>query len=271
MAVSTSYVARETASNLRRNLVMTVAAIVTMFVSLTALAAVLLMKQAVNSASVQWRGGVQVAIFMDVNATPSETNAVAEQLKAMPGVKSVRYVNQQGALAEFKQMFAGDPTFVSVVTAADLPPSFRIVPTNAANVTALGNQFSKQPGVHAVEYAAQEINSLLTHFHQLRIYAYVIAGAVMMEYSNARSHPAGHRPRGLAAEGCRLVRVLEDCCPLFSDYRLYFRAAGSPPPRSLCWWTRCAVTRKANHELRRCWRRGPVRLTFIRSAVPLWL
>ena len=180
MAVSTSYVARETASNLRRNLVMTVAAIVTMFVSLTALAAVLLMRQAVNSASVQWRGGVQVAIFMDPNATQSETNAVAEELKSMPGVKSVRYVNQQGALNEFKEMFAGDPTFVSVVTAGDLPPSFRIVPTNAANVTALGNQFNKQPGVHAVEYAAQEINSLLTHFHQLRLYAYIIAGAVMI-------------------------------------------------------------------------------------------
>jgi cell division transport system permease protein len=89
-------------------------------------------------------------------------------------------VNQQGALAEFKEMFAGDPTFVQVVTASDLPPSFRIVPTNAADVNALGAQFEKQPGVHGVEYAAQEISSLLAHFHQLRNYAYAIAGAVMI-------------------------------------------------------------------------------------------
>jgi cell division transport system permease protein len=180
MAVSTSYVVRETASNLRRNLVMTVAAIVTMCVSLTALAAVLLMRQAVNSASIQWRGGVQVAVFMDVGATPAETAAVAEQLKTMPGVKKTTYVDQTGALKEFRQIFAGDPDFVSVVTAADLPASFRIVPTNAANVNALGAQFAKQPGVKNVEYAAQEIDTLLSHFRQLRIYAYAIAGAVML-------------------------------------------------------------------------------------------
>jgi cell division transport system permease protein len=54
------------------------------------------------------------------------------------------------------------------------------VPTNAGNVQALGSQFNKQPGVHAVEYAAQEINSLLSHFHQLRTYAVAIAVAVMI-------------------------------------------------------------------------------------------
>jgi cell division transport system permease protein len=180
MPVSTSYVARETASNLKRNMVMTLAAIVTMAVSLTALAAVLLMRQAVNSASVQWRGGVSMAIFMDVNATRSETAAVAQELRSMPGVKTVRYVNQQGAYIEFRKMFAGDSTFENVVTASDLPPSFRIVPTNAANVQALGDQFTQQPGVHTVQYAAQEISSLESHFHQLRLYAYAIAIAVMI-------------------------------------------------------------------------------------------
>ena len=58
------YLLRETGGNLLRNLVMTVAAVVTMVVSLTALGGVLIMRQAINNQSVQWRGGVQIALFL---------------------------------------------------------------------------------------------------------------------------------------------------------------------------------------------------------------
>ena len=48
MAFASPYVLRETGGNLARNIVMTVAAIVTMAVSLTALGGVLIMRQAIN-------------------------------------------------------------------------------------------------------------------------------------------------------------------------------------------------------------------------------
>ena len=180
MPVSTGYVARETASNLGRNLFMTIAAVVTMAVSLTAVAAVLLMRQEVNKAAIQWRGGVELAIFMQPQASPSETAAIGHELQGTPGVKSVRFVNQQGAYQEFKTMFAGQPELVSVVTPTELPPSYRIVPTNASNIAALGNQFKNAPGVATVQYAQKEINDLLTHFNNLRLGAYILALVVMV-------------------------------------------------------------------------------------------
>ena len=39
----------------------------------------------------------------------------------------------------------------------------------------------------------------------------------------------------------RLVRVLEDWCPPFPGYHLYYPAAASLPPRSLSWSRRCAT------------------------------
>jgi cell division protein FtsX len=61
VALSAGYVARETGGNLRRNAGMTAAAVIAMAVSLTALGGVLIMRQAINKASVQWRGGVEMA------------------------------------------------------------------------------------------------------------------------------------------------------------------------------------------------------------------
>ena len=73
MAVSTSYVVRETGVNLKRNLLMTVAAVMTMAVSLLLVAGALLMRQATNKAAVQWKGGVELSIFLkpDVDRQPA--------------------------------------------------------------------------------------------------------------------------------------------------------------------------------------------------------
>jgi cell division transport system permease protein len=177
---SSGYLLRETGGNLKRNVVMTVAAIVTMAVSLTAVAAVLLMRQEVNKQSVQWRGGVELAIFMSTNATQAETEAVASQLRSMPEVKSFHYVDQPQAYQEFKTLFAGDPGFVNVVHQTDLPTSFRVVPQRPSQAEVLGNQFKNQPGVTSVAFAQQEINELLSHFRSLRLGAYILAGLVML-------------------------------------------------------------------------------------------
>jgi cell division transport system permease protein len=165
MAVSTGYVVRETAVNLRRNLVMTLAAILTMFVSLTLLASAQLMRQATNKAAVQWKGGVELSIFLNANATDNERDAVAHELQIMQGVKTVRFVDKPHAYQEFKSMFANTPDLVSSVSAPDMPPSFRVVPVRAEDVTAIGDQFKNQAGVRDVVYAKEIISSLLKDFH----------------------------------------------------------------------------------------------------------
>jgi len=180
VAISAGYVARETAGNLRRNLVMTVAAIITMAVSLTALGGVLIMRQAINKASIQWRGGVEMAIFLQPSISADETAAIGNELASTPGVKKYHFVDKPQAYAEFKEIFGGNNDIVQVLTVGDMPPSYRVVPTKAQDIQELGRQFQGQPGVLQVSYAQQEIDNLLHQFKTLRFIMLFLSIGVMV-------------------------------------------------------------------------------------------
>jgi cell division transport system permease protein len=179
VAASPGYLLRETAGNLRRHMVMTLAAVLTMAVSLAALGGVLIMREAVNTASLQWRGGVQLAIFLQPGVSHNESVAIGRELSTAQGVKTYRYVDQSQAFKEFKTIFGGEPDLVNAVSAKDMPSSYRVVPTNASDVSQLGRSFNGQPGVLHVSYAQQEIDSLLNQFRRLRLGALIIATLVM--------------------------------------------------------------------------------------------
>src|SRR5437879_12091272 len=93
------YVARETATNLRRNVFMTTAAIVVVAVSLALVGGALLLKQGVDKATIQWRGGVELSTFMKDDAAPGEIEAIARERPAMPAVKESGSRSSQAAHA----------------------------------------------------------------------------------------------------------------------------------------------------------------------------
>ena len=74
---------------------MTLCAIVTMAISLSALGGVLIMRQAINKASIQWKGGVEMAIFLQPSIPANETAAIGPLLSTTPGVKRYHFVNKQ--------------------------------------------------------------------------------------------------------------------------------------------------------------------------------
>ncbi len=180
MPLSSGYVLRETGGNLRRNIGMTAAAVIAIAVSLTALGGVLVMRQAINKASVQWRGGVEMAIFLNPQVTTNETSAIKQELSTMAGVQKYHYVDKAAAYKEFKTIFGGNSDIIGVLSVADMPPSFRVVPSKAQDINELGKQFDGQPGVLRVSYAAQEIQSLLTQFHRWRILGYGLTVGVLI-------------------------------------------------------------------------------------------
>ncbi|HET7489759.1 MAG TPA: permease-like cell division protein FtsX [Acidimicrobiales bacterium] len=179
MALSLEYVVRETASNLRRNLLMTAAAVLTVFVSLFLVGGALLLKQGVAKASLQWRGGVELSIFMLPDSTPDQKKAIEGTLASMPQVKKFTYVDQDAAFREFKRMFANSPDLVESVEPKDLPPSYRVVPKKAEFVEVVGAQFDKQPGVKEVVFAKDVVETLLKFTRALQIVIVSVAGVLL--------------------------------------------------------------------------------------------
>jgi cell division transport system permease protein len=161
MAISVDYVVRETVTNLRRNLLMTTAAVLTVAVSLFLVGGSLLLQQAVNKATVQWRGGVELNIFLNPDIATTQRDGLQAELAAMPEVRKVTFVDQETAYEEFKQMFSNSPDMIESVTAKDLPPSFRVVPREPELVETVGERFTKREGVKEVVYAKETVDTLL--------------------------------------------------------------------------------------------------------------
>lgn len=182
MRIPSFYVLRETGSNLVRNIVMSVAAVVTMAVSLTAFGGVLIMRQAVNEATLQFQHGVEMIVFMQPSATKAEIVAVDQQIKSLePAViEHCAFYDKAKSWAEFRQLFRQQPDIIRVMKLQFMPTSYRCVPAKAQNIGVLANQFQGKPGVNNVKYAGQVIKQELAHFSTLRNVALVVAAAVML-------------------------------------------------------------------------------------------
>ena len=168
MPVSAGYVSREAATNLWRNRLMTVAAILTVAVSLALVGSALLLKQGASQATVQWQNGVQAIVWVNPGASPP-----AGQLDRRPSssqspyVKTCVYRTQAYDYNEAKQLLPADE--LDATTAGRLP----VVATAACSTTppqapAVYQAFTGKPGVYGVKYPGQQIKTMQSVIHILQ-------------------------------------------------------------------------------------------------------
>jgi cell division transport system permease protein len=160
MAVSVRYVARETASNLFRNRMMALAAILTVAVSLALVGTALLLRQAVSNQVGQWRNNVGLEIFVQPDVTPTEQAQITSMVHRTPQITSSQFLDHQQSYNLMKQLLVNDPTAIQAVTPAETPPVFQCVlahPSDAQTVAAL---FQGQPGVFRVTWPEESIRAI---------------------------------------------------------------------------------------------------------------
>jgi cell division transport system permease protein len=155
------YFARETVVSLRRNLMMTIAGVLTVAVSLALFGGIMLLSRWVGHGTERIKGGVRLEIFMNVDATETQITDVRTALDDDPDVKSFKYFDKQAAYEEFKRIFRKDPDLVKNITPEALPTSFRIVPDQAELTDAIQRRFEAQPGVDDVATPEEALRGLL--------------------------------------------------------------------------------------------------------------
>ena len=171
------YVVQEIGQNLRRNLTMVIAVVVSTAVALVMLGSGLLMWQQTKAMQDYWYGKVQVNVFLcyqdDVGTYPTCQTAVTPLQQAnikaaiekLPGIKDVQYESQDQAYQRDKAMNSGSQ-LVNSITPNDLPSSFRISlvnPNEGAQVieTAVGSM----QGVETVQDEDALLKPLFTFIH----------------------------------------------------------------------------------------------------------
>ena len=158
MPVSADYVVRETASNLWRNRLMTIAAVLTVAVSLSLVGAALLLKQGAAKAEVEWQRGTQVTVWMVPTAGPHEIAAVGTQLKSLSFVTGCVFRDHQQDWNEAHQLL-GTIWKEGGTTPAQTPTSWRCTPVHPEDANAVIKKFSGQPGVTSVRAPLAQIHS----------------------------------------------------------------------------------------------------------------
>jgi cell division transport system permease protein len=158
MAVSVDYVARETAANLWRNRLMTVAAVLTVGVSLSLVGASLLLRQGVAHATTQWADNVDVLVWIQPQVSTSQLHSVEQQLHELPFVRTCIYRSQAYDLNEAKHLLT--PPEYQVLTVDTMPSSLRCQLDNPSEALAIARQFGGYPGVKSVAVPTKAIHNI---------------------------------------------------------------------------------------------------------------
>jgi cell division transport system permease protein len=181
MSARWRYILVEAFVGLRRNLMMTVAVILSVTVSLTLLGASLLLSDQVDLATDDWTGKVEVSIFLcdDVSACPPITDeqleALRSDLEAQPVVAEVFFESKQDAYERFTELFKDQPTLVESIEPDTLPASFRVRLENPALFGVIAEQFEAYPGVDEIVDQREVLNQFLRFTNVVRNAALVVA------------------------------------------------------------------------------------------------
>ncbi len=187
------YVLRETGASLRRNLTLTLATLLTVLVALSLVGLSILIQRGMSNQLVRWEGGVEISIFMNPTASADQIDKVRRDLEENQFVRRSTYVDKAGAAEEVRQLFPRTPEILEAVTEADLPTSFRVVPTSTDQtlVSTLVARFQRAPGVMAV-YSANEVIDFLRNVSSYLNWALALAvvlglGAVLLIWNTIRT------------------------------------------------------------------------------------
>jgi cell division transport system permease protein len=178
MRVYLRYAVKETFSNLWRNRMMTIAAVLTVAVSLSLVGAALLLKQSAAQASVQWQQGTRVTIWMNPTASANQLTSVKDQLATLPLVKQCVFYSQAQDYQEAKQLLT--PAEFAVLKVADMPSSYRCVPTVPADAFTVVSTFLHQPGVYNVTAPEKQIREMNHAIKILQVVFLALAAVLLL-------------------------------------------------------------------------------------------
>ena len=180
MIARITYALRETWASFRRNLTLTAAAVLTSAIALLLVGTTLLIQRAFENLLVQWRGDVEMIVFVRSDASPEQIAFIdgsIRQADTIVDVEKLQYLDKTQTYEEAKRIFIGDPVTLSLLTPENIPSQFKVVPLteDPALVRSLSEQFRSLPGVEDVALAEDEFQVISTLSQFIRVVTLVMS------------------------------------------------------------------------------------------------
>jgi cell division transport system permease protein len=162
--VKFDYIARETFANLRRNITLTIAAIVTVAVSLSLFGSTILLGQGVDNVSARWHDGIELIAFLKSDITDDQRNAIEALLDESPEVRDFDYVNLEESREEALRIFERNELMYQKIESGGtrVPDSYRVQPrtSDVDLMTVIGQQLASEPGVLSVTDVSDSVKTV---------------------------------------------------------------------------------------------------------------
>jgi cell division transport system permease protein len=126
---------------LRRNAAPSVAAIVTIVVTVLLLGVLVPVFQTTQGKSQEVRDQLELKVFLFDDATRAEMNALRGRIEGISHVNSVEFVSKSEALRILEGRLK-DPSILKELNTNPLPPSFNVRPDDAANLEAIRQELT---------------------------------------------------------------------------------------------------------------------------------
>ncbi|WP_218184601.1 permease-like cell division protein FtsX [Nigerium massiliense] len=161
----------ETFTGLRRNLSMTIAVIVTMWVSLSLFGVGVMAAQQVDLIKGRWYDRIELTVFLCTSAsqgpncdagqdaTQAQKDAIRQALESNPEVQTVYYQSKDQVFEEFKEVYK-DSSILSAMSPKDMQDLYRIKLKDPQEYQGVRAAVEGMPGVQAVQDLRQYLEPL---------------------------------------------------------------------------------------------------------------
>jgi cell division transport system permease protein len=170
-----SFFLREAFGSLRRNYFMTIAALVTVFLSIVVLGGVLVFVYTTDALLKEVEQKVEITVYLKTDPDPSESEIGAMQTEIMgwSEVKSSVFVSKIQALERLKEDFKDNPEILEGLSSNPLPASFEIALKDPQMVDTVAARFTGKAIVDEVRYGKEIADKLFSFTSQARNFLFI--------------------------------------------------------------------------------------------------
>jgi len=189
------YVFTETSTGLRRNVSMTIALVVTIFVSLTLVAMAVMLRAQAHNAEESWGDRLQITVFLcnqnsrtphctSGEATEPQKQAIAQVLDSHPEVKSYKFQSKEQAFEVWKKIFVSrdktEQEIYSTVTANDMQESYWVTLKDPNKYLGVKSALAGMDGVDHVRDLREVLKPIYFWMGLFTVGASVIAAFLLL-------------------------------------------------------------------------------------------
>ena len=183
------YFFKEALKSMKRNGLMTLASISTVALSLFMLGVFLCGVINLNNMASSLENQVQLSIYLKDGLTTDQIMAVGKQIKAIPNLKHLEFVNKEQAMKEFKARIGDQQQLVNALGDVNpLPNSYVLTFDNPSDVKATAKLAATFQGVESTHYGQDIVEELFRITQVIRIGGIVLiaflAAATLFIISN---------------------------------------------------------------------------------------